>query len=510
MAGRGPMHDVELVEDDEPMSAADVRPDPPADDAPPTDAPPAAAPSDPRARRRLALAAAVLAVVVGGAVVAQGVVDRRERARVATVAELPGAVAPLAGPASLLWAASDEMLSGLDVRTPDGLLVGVSDSAEGPVHVRALDARTGEVAWQVELIDGSGRPDTDSRDDLYRDSGSCAAGLPDDHLAVCLAHDGSASFADGSWEGGAAPSTMRLVVLDTRDGSVVTDLSDALAPGTSPWLATVDDVVVLYDGLTGSDTQVRGVRFDGTLAWQRPLPAADGAASSLVVPVGDLVAVATPTDVLLLDAEGTTVRAVPLGDRTVMGAWRDAFYLTNRQEFDSDGNELGPPLRTTVVRADGEVEVDGDPVGLGLDDGSVPGLVLTAVGNGTRAWDREGRALWSLDTVTAWGAVLLDGRLHLTLGTDQVALDARTGAELWRSGVSSHQPVTDGRHLLTLVSDPAGDAGSELVALDPSDGSEVWRSPLPGPTDALTSVLHLLVAYRYDPDADETSLTVLG
>ncbi|UZN03434.1 PQQ-binding-like beta-propeller repeat protein [Cellulomonas sp. S1-8] len=500
MAGRGARHDVELVEDDEPTSDA-AAPGPTADD-------PARVR---RRRRRLSLGAAVLAVAVAGAVVAQGVVDRRERARVAAIAAQPGAVEPLAGPATVLWDAPAEHLEQVQVRTPGGLLVGLAHTAEGPVRAVALDARTGETAWQVELVDGADRRAPDLRGSVYAQSGSCTGGLSDEHLVVCLAHDGSAYVANDTWAE-VAPTTTRLVVLDSRDGSVVADLSDTLVEGSTPTLTTFDDLVVLHaDGAQDEEPSVRAIRVDGTAVWEVPVPASTGDAQTFATSVGDVLAVTTPTDLLLLDARGATVRSVPLDGHVLMGVGHGALYLSARPARDDDGTLLGPPPRTTVVRADGDVEVDGDVFGVGVDDGSVPGLVLTTGVDGQmQAWDRDGRALWSYDETSAWGAIVLDGRVHLTSGTELVALDARTGAELWRSDATSRSPVTDGRYLLALAAVPARGARSQLVALDPSDGSEVWRSPLPDGTDEVESQLHLLIAYGYDAGSDALHLAVLG
>src|SRR5690606_32879479 len=109
----------ELVDDDEPTPAADGT------------APPA---GRRRSRRRLVVGAVVLAVLVAGAAVGQGVVERRDRARLAAVAQHPGTVALLDGPPRARWHMTETTLNRMvDLRTSDALLVGVQHVAQGPV-----------------------------------------------------------------------------------------------------------------------------------------------------------------------------------------------------------------------------------------------------------------------------------------------------------------------------------------------------------------------------------------
>ena len=158
--------------------------------------------------------------------------------------------------------------------------------------------------------------------------------------------------------------------------------------------------------------------------------------------------------------------------------------------------------RTVVVGADHDVEVVGDVVPFVVDDGSVPGLVLTADGRDLRGWDGDGDELWSVEIPAGEGVLLLDGRVHLDAGTRLVTLDARTGAELWRTAATVERPVTDGRLLLGNAAVPSPGVQTELVALDPRDGSEVWRAPLP---DGATLVAHhhLLLAVWFEVPPDE-------
>ncbi|MCC2335431.1 outer membrane protein assembly factor BamB family protein [Cellulomonas wangsupingiae] len=493
MVRRPTLHDVEVVDDDE------LDPNPA----------PSAAPARRRHRRALTAGAAVLAVLVTGAVAAQVVADRREDARIAAVAALPGAVAPLAGPPQVLWETARDRQFGVDARAADGTLVGVRASTEGPVLVVGRDPRTGDVVWEVELVDGTTRPAPDSvPGELVATSGACA-GLPrEEHQVVCLVHDGMAVVDDDGWQ--TVPSTVaRVVLLDTRDGSVAADLSEALVPTSASALAVVGDLVLTT---AGPGARVRAVTTDGARRWDLPAPGATTAEDAYVqaTALDDLIAIVTPTVVRLVDATGRPVRDVPVPDGLAPSWWVDGVVLLV-PEFDegaTDGTSV--EARGGVVRPEGVVELTGDPVGVDLDDGSVPGLVLTSDGGALQGWGGDGRRLWSAAVAAPWGAILLDGRLHFTSGATLVTLDARTGEELWRSDATTTSVVTDGRHLLTLVEPTRGEAGPQLVALDPVDGSERWRSALPDGTDSLESYLHLLIAAAHDETTGTTRVRVLG
>ena len=69
------------------------------------------------------------------------------------------------------------------------------------------------------------------------------------------------------------------------------------------------------------------------------------------------------------------------------------------------------------------------------DDGSLPDLVLAA-GSRIRAYDRStGRELWDVGHGLSGAAVVARGRVYLSTPDGVVAIDGRTGAELWRAPV---------------------------------------------------------------------------
>lgn len=375
--------------------------------------------------------------------------------------------------------------------------MGVTPSGDGPVAVTARDARTGERTWRTELIDGTQRP-VAGEDAGTTWSGSCAQDVTADGEIVCLVHDGVWDTSDPESE--LVASTVRAVTLDPRDGTVVTDLTEALGltdqEGT---LAVLGDlVVVAFPGPDGGE--VRAATSDGAPAWRQDAPADSGpdGQGAYVTTVGDLVAVVREATLELVDATGEPVRTVPLRGGFVTGIPGTMLVVVpNPQGYErgADGAPADSGRSTsTVVHAGGVVDVTGEPVFVTLDDGSVPGLVLTTVDSRLTAWDDDGRERWSADIRTDDGVLVLDGRVHLEHGAELVALDARTGAELWRSDVASRAPVTDGQQLLALAAAPGRGRRSEVVALDPADGSERWRGPLPDGTDRLEARLRVLVA----------------
>ena len=510
MARRRFLHDVEMVEEDD-LDAGPGAPSEPTASAPPR---------GPGRRRAITSGVAVLVVVAVGAVAAQVVTERRREAHVAAVGALPYAVAPLPGPPTPLWDLDEHTsLSDAQVRTGDDLLVGVQRSIRGPVRAIARDARTGEPVWEVELLDASGRPEADGdAQDMLAGSGSCVPIPRKEHHVACLAHDGLTVMADDEVLRLPA-SDARVVVLDTRDGSVASDLTQALAPTATSSLAAVGDVVAVLDagldpspGTAPGASRVRVSTSDGAAAWEATLPAASRPGPrSWVAPLGDLLAVISTTEVTVFDTDGGRVRTVPVPEGHE--AWEpdaDTLYVTPHLRAPGTSRDLRTE-EVTVVRPAGDIEVTGELLVVNVDDDSVPGLVLTlGMGGMLQAWDGDDTSLWSTKLTPSQGALLVDGRLHLSTSAEVVTLDARTGAELWRSDATGETLLTDGRHLLAMAT-AEPDAPPELVALDPADGSERWRSPLPPGTVLVGSHLNLLTAYWFrGADQDGMGMTVLG
>ncbi|MBO3095154.1 outer membrane protein assembly factor BamB family protein [Cellulomonas dongxiuzhuiae] len=492
MARGDARRDVELVEDDEDATAGAPPGDGTRTGTTAGDEPSGASH---RTRRRLLVAgAALLALLVVGAVVAQSVVTSRERARMAAVAGLPGVVDPADGPMRLLRTSTDGELLMASARTPDGLLVASRETTDGAASVVAFDPADGAVAWEVELIGPGSALDVLPDGEVVRSHGACETYGTERDLLVCLADNGADVVGRGTLAQ-LLPTETRLVVLDARDGSVVTDLSAAAGePLASRAMVVLADLVVLA-GTGGSTAQVRAVAADGSVTWQTSFPTttttADGSRVDLRA-TSDAVALLTPDALRLIDASGETRQQVALASDTRMATASGYAVAVTAQD-------------TVVVRPDGIRRVAGTWVRLTVDDGSAPGLVLTSDERGLHAWDVDGRALWtSVPKPTGYEALLLDGRVLIGNGTALDALDAGTGEPLWHADglLPDSGTTTDGRYVLVLAPRPGGSAPDVLVALDATDGQRSWAADLSEPVSAILPVHGVLVAYSYDVSPD--------
>lgn len=199
-----------------------------------------------------------------------------------------------------------------------------------------------------------------------------------------------------------------------------------------------------------------------------------------MVRVGDLVAVAGDTALDLLGPDGKVRRSVDLR------GYADAQPL-------ADGRLVLPDAAgTLVVGADGDLHLDGEPVGIASDDGSLPGLTLLRSGV-LRAFGPTGRQLWQLPGASPAGAVVLGGVVYVTRDGGVTAVDGSTGTVRWQAALPVQQlpPVTDGRVLIVALS-------TDVAALDLRMGAELWRAPLPTGHPRLLGFDGLLLALAQD------------
>ncbi|HEY5554287.1 MAG TPA: PQQ-binding-like beta-propeller repeat protein, partial [Cellulomonas sp.] len=166
--------------------------------------------------------------------------------------------------------------------------------------------------------------------------------------------------------------------------------------------------------------------------------------------------------------------------------------------------------RSTFVAADGnpagDLTVDGQLVYAAVDDGSVPGLMLT-YDTSLHGWDAHtGAARWSHDAYLTTGALILRGRIYAATSQGVIALDGRTGESLW-SGQGKDRFTgalfTDGRHIFTAL-----DVGTTpvLVAYDPVSGEEAFRAQYPEGIGQMGEVDRRLMGY----DAATDEYVLLG
>jgi outer membrane protein assembly factor BamB len=513
------MQHVDLVEDDgtaHPGSAPAPEPSPSA--APPPHATPAA---DRRRRRRTVLMSLLTAVVVlAAALVVHARADARERERLASLVDLPFVAAPLDGPPRVAWTAPEGRLDTLAARVGD-VLVSIRTESHQRGDVVAVDVTDGSERWRVEALASVARDAPDDAE-ILGFAGTCVAHPVTPDAVACLATD-AAGYTDGEGWQRLPPTVARLLVLDARDGRVLTDLTDALPRPLPRNLAAAGADLAVWDD-ADDVLRVRALTPEGGVAWERTLeaPATEGA-SAWVGPLdARTTALLTPQAVHLVGPDGADLRVAPLaptesaqqtppGRVVIVPSW--SAYVRARQ------GATPTPSGVRLVTADSEVDLDGTLVPA-TDDGSVPGLLLTLADTGTlQAWDGDGTRSWTwdLDGVASWfrdgraSTTVLDGRVHASGPGLLVTLDARTGRELWRSdALGSQAVVTDGRLLLGLADPTTSDAaGPELVALRRDDGTVAWRAPLPAATEQLFVQGRLLLAVA-SPDDGPTTYHVLA
>ncbi|MBF0688038.1 MAG: PQQ-binding-like beta-propeller repeat protein [Cellulomonas sp.] len=464
-------------------------------------APPAAGSSAAR-RRRWWLAvpiAAVLALVVG-----QAVVDRRERAALAELAAVPSVLAPLDGPPVVAWELDEGTHLGGSALV-GSVLVATHRTPDRTVVLEGRDVATGDRLWALDVVE----PSADRTSEAQVDPASCAAVPELPGRVACLVTNGGFDVVDGDWASVPATST-RLLVLDATDGAVVVERE---VPTSARWLTPSGDDVLLV-GLVDGTLHVRSqALLDDTEHWHvtvdvatddGPLTLGESAlvdARTFAVGHGDAVT--------LVSTDGEVLRTVDMSPESALTGQA----TTTRLELSTalGAAVIGGESSTTVVSATGEVPLDGNPLPVVVDDGSVPGLVLTRTPV-LQAWDaRDGEARWEGGVVDAQDATVLDGRVHVGTSAWLVTFDGETGAELWRWArpTATGAPLTDGRYLYLLgMRGPRHSAPYDLVALHVADGSEAWRTPLPQMT--WLQVLHrLLLARSFEPETQEESYSVL-
>lgn len=475
---------VELVEHDE------------LEDAPPT---PAAARWRP-SWRWAALPVALALALVG----MQAVSDARERAVLAELATVPGVVSPVEQDLRVLWTPEDGtesiLWSGIEV---PGAMVGLERAPDGSQALVAIDRLTGDRRWTTPLAPPSVvDPGTGGDSGV----GGCVSVPEVTGRVLCLVTDTYLEYGELSVR--LVPGTLSTVVLLDTDGGAV--LAEHPAPGAVaftalPGLAVV--AVPLADGALAVTASDLGT---GQQRWRTTLPVAprepdddlylDGR-TSLLATAGGLAVVQSPGRMTLLDREGAVVRS---GIDARAGYEVDPVTRSvAAMAFASDGL-----LRTTFLSREPDVMLTGSRVTLTADDGSVPGLVLMSDAT-VRAYER-GRSTprWSIGHSIAGNALVLRGRVYLSTDAGLLAVDARTGEELWRvsppAGRSLGALVTDGRHLLSAQQRPdsTGEVTQddwpgigELVAYRFTDGGEDWRVELPAGLTGIWSSGSTLVGW---------------
>lgn len=503
MARGGGMQDVELLDGDESAPEPDgEQPEAPA-----------------RARRGLRWVVAGGVAVALSLVGAQWVVDAREKAAIARLSAVPGVVPAVgdeltvartlaAGEVSSLWSG---------IASVAGATASLVVSEDGSQAFAAVDQRTGEAIWSTPLL-GPNAERAASKESAY--GGGCQSDArPHEEatVAVCLVTDGFTRYdSDEGTEERVPATTTRAVVLDPVDGRVISDR----AVDTDAQLAVLPGLVLIG---TRDAERIEIVAYDlrtGDERWRHQEPREDERGTEefsvywSLFRAGDVVAFSLGAGggLGLLSSTGESLRD-DLRAAPANGGYGTDPTTGDLLVFDYgvDGTQT-----TRLLAADAEpahdVVLEGDAVNLGVDDGSVPGLVLTSR-EGVHGWDRPtGDHRWESEVQGSGFALLVRGRVYLTTPTGLAALDGRTGEVVWEREV----PVatvgglaTDGRDLLVSSSTAVATLGSAagragLIGYDLATGEETRDLPFPeGVSDVM---VHRGVLIGWSSVSDEVML----
>ncbi|RMI09498.1 hypothetical protein EBM89_09960 [Cellulomonas triticagri] len=477
------MDDVELVE----VDGADA----------PDDADPRAAARRARTRRLLRRWWPVPVVAVLGVVGWQALTDARERAVVERLREVDGVIGTTVTPPLTATPWGDEPSGGWvgpgSVEVDDGAggtwLVGASQAEyRSEWSVSAVDPRDGTEEWRVGLGAASGDP-------AFGTGVGCWPEQEPARAVWCeiatTAPDGTATAVVARVDGPSRSVTSREVVEGEQ--------STVAGGGLMIRATRAGDVLTVraVDGQSGEPAWTTDLDADAA-------DAADTAADDVAaVRIGVLGTHPHAPFVWVRQDEARTT-LLDLADGRVVA--EGAQVVVHRgAALEVEGSNV-----TRLLGADGtgSTEVDGQPVVVGVDDGSAPGTVLLHRLDGSatgllRAVDREsGAVLWEQpDLLTRMGSVtVLDGVVYGSSSREVWAVDLRTGDVRWRApaGVSTSGsldgPPVDGVSLLRVERDP--DSGDDvLAAYRLRDGARLWAEPMPAGVNSVASVSGTLFGF---------------
>ena len=172
----------------------------------------------------------VVAVALVGV---QVVVELRDRAAVAALAQVPGVVRPVDEDVRILWTVEPGTQWVVWSGPTGGAHVGLQRTSDGSQALIAVDELTGERRWTTPLPDAH----ADHAQEGFSPVGGCAAEPEDSGRIVCLVTDAYLAFRQT--ENVLVPSEVsRIVVADRTDGSIVAEhevpgaVAFAVLPGT--------------------------------------------------------------------------------------------------------------------------------------------------------------------------------------------------------------------------------------------------------------------------------------
>ncbi|MGV8966500.1 MAG: PQQ-binding-like beta-propeller repeat protein [Cellulomonas sp.] len=423
------------------------------------------------------LAGLALVLVVGTDAV---LTARGERTRLATLAGIPGILAPLDGRVDTLW--STELTSGSSLAASGGDLVGVVLGHDGRVDVVGVDAATGQTAWRVPA-----RPPG-----AVQGWASCAVPAPavpgPAAVVACVIADEVVITAENVAGYVYYPKRAHLLVIETGTGTVV---SDTPTDPTTSVVAFGEDLVtstVDADGYAHlSRTDARGTTTRWTFTSADPVPVDDSRQRVVTVTVVDGRVVVNGGPTWVLSGDGEVLHLWTRDPSTALGGDVEVLH---------GGRLITEPVAGAVRRASGTRVLDlssadsfvaaGHPAFLQVDDGSLADLVLlrSAERQSLIAYDLgSGKVRWTAPDTAGGGTAVIGGRVLRTDAGRLESLDGATGSVVWETaldpaGQAGQSPLlTDGRVLVLTVAEPARPVVLAAYGLD--DGRRRWATAVP-------------------------------
>lgn len=445
-----------------------------------------------RSRRWWPVVAGLTLVVVASTVVT----DRRESARLAALADVPGILAPIDGPVSELWRTDGQPYTSL-AEFAGGLLT-TDYRPNGRIDVVALDKLTGKVVWRTAARSAGTNPTN-----AWTDCALPRSPHPGDHatgarVVACVVVDETDTIMDHAIRESTFPTKAHLLLVDATSGAVLSE--SPTDPSTS--VSSLDtDLVISHVGADGrvqvTRTDSRGIADRWTFTSPDPVARdAFGQSRVWVRVAGDLVIINTYDSgdngnggsSWVLSGDGDVIRSLT----TDAGFNGGIDVLAEGKLLTEPASSAGPMATTIIDVITGRsFTADAVPSGASPDDGSLANLVLmqSPTGDDLIAYDlTSGRPRWTVPAAGGSGTVIIDGRIIRAGAGELTSIEGRTGDTVWvtpltqtatgtpgyRQGMASL--VTDGRLVLLTQSDPAG--GFLLAAYGLDDGRKRWTTEI--------------------------------
>ncbi|MFS0699554.1 PQQ-binding-like beta-propeller repeat protein [Cellulomonas sp. 179-A 4D5 NHS] len=422
-------------------------------------------------------------VVAGAAVlmlVASGLVEwRAERAQTNRLERTEGLTGSLAAPVTDVWEAPGEGVIGII----GDVLVLYGPEGEGVLGVGLDDGTT---RWERSPGGSFGcwfvRRDGGTRAGWWQ--GPVDVLEPGSAVLACVdsvPFEGVSfpTVVTGSGGASALGPQSEVSVLDPASGAI---LRRVVLPGSGHPTQIEDSVVAVgvdaQDRLVGS----RWSLLTGELVWEYKGPRVGRVAGASFASDAETMTWEAGDVSVTLDSR--TGEAIDRQSEAHAGMELDRFTLPDggtavSSVIDGTGVEL------TVTDADGtrRFTTTGHAFEPLVDDGTAPHtmLVQPSGGAGIMAVDaRTGEDLWRSPTPRWASPVVLSGRVLLREKDRVAAVDVRTGETVWEH--DDREPdgggglVTDGRTVLVLA---RVDGHTSLVARNVETGVQIWRIPSP-------------------------------